>query len=131
MIPLFSYGTLRDAEYQQALFNRTYPTRPATLPGWRVVVADGGYFTAVADPAASTAGDLVALDDAGLAIADGWEGSHYARLRVRARDVNGEPADAWLYACPTTSREAPPPGVTALHARADVLAAIRVYLQTR
>jgi gamma-glutamylcyclotransferase (GGCT)/AIG2-like uncharacterized protein YtfP len=131
VIPLFAYGTLRDPEYQAALFGRTYPTRPATLSGWRVVVGDGGYFTVVADPAACTAGDLVALDDPGLAIADGWEGAHYARLTVRAHDADGTPGDAWLYVCPTTSRDAPPPGATALHARADVLAAIRAYVAVR
>lgn len=125
MIPVFSYGTLRDAEFQHALFGRTYPTRPATLPGWRVVVCEGGYFTVIADPSASTAGDLVALDRRALTIADGWEGTEYRRLRVRA-----DARDAWLYVRPTASLTSPPAGVTALHARADVLAAIRAYVRS-
>jgi gamma-glutamylcyclotransferase (GGCT)/AIG2-like uncharacterized protein YtfP len=126
MIPVFSYGTLRDAEYQFELFGRTYPTEPATLPGWRVVVCEGGYFTVVADPAAVAAGDLVALDRQALAIADGWEGPEYRRLRVRT-----DAGDAWLYVRPTSSLTPPPGGVTALHPREDVLAAIRAFVRTR
>lgn len=130
MIPVFSYGTLRDAEYQRELFGRAYPTHPASLPGWRVVVCEGGYFSVVVDPAGCIAGDLVALDERALAIADGWEGPEYGRQRVRANAADGKGTDAWLYVRPTASLSSPPAGTMAQHPRNDVLAAIRAYVRT-
>jgi len=129
VIPLFAYGTLRDGAYQRALFGRTFATASATLSGWRVVVGERGYFTVVADPSAHTTGDLVALDRRALALADGWEDG-YRRLQVRARDAAGNDRACWLYVRPTASLTSPPPGATALHPPAEVLAAIRAYVAT-
>jgi gamma-glutamylcyclotransferase (GGCT)/AIG2-like uncharacterized protein YtfP len=128
MIPLFAYGTLRSTAYQRALFDRDYPTRPATLAGWRVVVAEGGYFTVTPERRAIARGVLVELDAAALAIADEWEDvPTYERIRVRAHDVDRGPVDAWLYVRPTPLRTEPPPGALALHDDAAVLAAIRAF----
>ena len=124
MIPLFAYGTLRSAAVRAALFERPYPVRAATLRDWRVVVAETGYFTVVAEPGASLAGDLIELDDAGLARADAWEEAAYERITVRAEDA-GRRVEAWLYVRPTASRTPPPPGAFALHDEAAVLDAIR------
>lgn len=125
MIPLFAYGTLRDAGYQRALFGRSYPTRPATLAGRRVVIAENGYFTLIADPAAAVAGAVVELDRRALAIADRWEGASYRRRRVGAQVTGAGARVCWLYVRPSASLAAPSPEVTAVHARGDVLAAIR------
>ncbi len=50
MNEIFVYGTLGDPEYQLALYDRTLPTRPATLADWSVVVAESGYLTIVEEP---------------------------------------------------------------------------------
>jgi gamma-glutamylcyclotransferase (GGCT)/AIG2-like uncharacterized protein YtfP len=125
VIALFAYGTLRDPVYRLALFARDYPARPATVDGWRVVVAESGYFTVVADPHARTAGDLIELDAAGFFRADAWEEvPMYTRVRTQAHDATGV-VPCWLYVRPTTSSIEPPPGVTSMYDRAVVLAAIR------
>ena len=126
MIELFAYGTLRDSEYQQALFDRTLPTRPATLPDWLAVVAEGGYLTLVRAPGETVTGDLVTLDDAALAMADAWEEVPlYERLRVEARTADEVSVPAWVYVRPSASRERAPAGLLARHDRATVLAQIR------
>jgi len=123
---VFAYGTLRDAEYQRALFDRVLPVRPATLPGWLVVVAEGGYFTLVPAPGESVSGDLLTLDDDALALADAWEEVPlYERLCLEVRDANGAGVAAFVYVRPTASRERAPAGVLARHERDDVLAQIR------
>jgi gamma-glutamylcyclotransferase (GGCT)/AIG2-like uncharacterized protein YtfP len=128
MIEIFSYGTLRDPQYQRALFDCTMPTRPATLAGWQVVVHEGGFLTLVAAPGEVVSGDLVALDDDALAIADAWEEVPlYHRLRAEATTADGESVPCWVYVRPTDSRERPSPGELARHARRDVLARIRDF----
>lgn len=125
MIPLFAYGTLRDADGQEALFGRAVPARSATLDGWRVVVAENGYFTLVAEPGATVAGVLLELDAAALALADRWEEvPRYRRLRATAR-ADGEHVACWVYVMPTASRTPAPDGAFAAHDRERVLAAMR------
>ncbi len=124
VIELFAYGTLRDAEYRLALFARAIPVRPATLADWAVVIAESGYFTLVRTPGESVAGELLALDDAALALADAWEETVYERLRVEARDASGIIVPAFVYVRPTASRERAPAGMVARHERAEVLAQI-------
>jgi gamma-glutamylcyclotransferase (GGCT)/AIG2-like uncharacterized protein YtfP len=125
---LFAYGTLRDAEYQQALFGRALPTRPATLPGWYAVIAEGGYLTVVPAPGETLAGDLVSLDPAGLAIADAWEEVPlYERIRAEAIAAGGAAVPCWLYVRPSASRERAPAGMLARHDRSTVLAQIRAF----
>ena len=126
MSELFAYGTLRDREYQGALFDRTVPARPATLPGWRAVVADGGYLTIVPAAGDEVAGDLLTLDDAALAIADAWEDVPlYRRVGVAVRPADGTAVNAQVYVRPSDSRERAPAGILARHPREDVLAQIR------
>jgi gamma-glutamylcyclotransferase (GGCT)/AIG2-like uncharacterized protein YtfP len=124
---VFAYGTLRDPEYQQALFDCLLPTRPATLAGWIVVVAESGYFTVVAGPGESVHGDLVTLDAGQLALADAWEDTLYERRLVVACDAAGSPVPAFLYVRRSASRERPAPGTLARHERSEVLAAIRAF----
>jgi gamma-glutamylcyclotransferase (GGCT)/AIG2-like uncharacterized protein YtfP len=123
---LFVYGTLRDAEYQRALFGCEVPARPATLSGWLAVVAENGYFTIVRAAGETVSGDLVTLDDEQLALADTWEASEdvvYERLRIEAHDVTGA-IPAFVYVRPTESRERIEPGTLASKPRATVLAQI-------
>jgi gamma-glutamylcyclotransferase (GGCT)/AIG2-like uncharacterized protein YtfP len=128
VIEVFAYGTLRDPQYQRALFDCPMPTRPATLDGWMVVVAEGGFLTIVAAPGETVAGDLVALDEEALAVADAWEEVPlYARLRAEARSSDGEAIPCWVYVRPTDSRERPVEGMLARHARREVLARIRDF----
>ena len=126
MSELFAYGTLRDREYQEALFDRTVPARPATLPGWRTVVADGGYLTIVPAAGDEVTGDLLTLDDAALALADAWEEvPRYERVAVVVRTAEGSTVSAQVYVRPSDSRERAPEGILARHPRAHVLAQIR------
>jgi len=121
---LFVYGTLRDAEYQRALFGCEVPTHPATLPGWLAVVAETGYFTIVATPGETVNGDLITLDDEQLALADAWEDVDYERIRIQADDATGT-VPAFVYVRPTASRERIQPGTLSRHPRAIVLEQIR------
>jgi len=124
VIELFVYGTLRDAEYQRALFGCEVPARPATLAGWIAVVAETGYFTIVRAPGETVSGDLITLDDEQLALADAWEDVDYERLRIEARDAVGV-IPAFVYVRPTESRERIEPGTLATKPRATVLEQIR------
>ena len=130
MNELFAYGTLRDAEYQRALFGCDVPTRAATLPGWLAVVAETGYFTIVRVPGETVSGDIVTLDHAQLALADAWEGVEYKRLPIEAHDATGTVA-AFVYVRPTASRERTQPGTLAAHPRAQVVAQILSFRAER
>ena len=123
---MFAYGTLRDAEYRRALFERELPARPATLSGWCAVVADGGYLTLVRAADETVSGDLITVDDAALALADAWEEVPlYERHSVKAHDASGSGVLAFVYVRPTASGERAPAGMLARHERAEVLAHIR------
>jgi gamma-glutamylcyclotransferase (GGCT)/AIG2-like uncharacterized protein YtfP len=130
MIPLFVYGTLRDEEYQRALFDRVFPPIPARLTGWMVVVAESGYFTIVESAQAHVDGALLELDDAALALADRWEDVPVYERRNVIVDVAGKPRTAFVYVRKTALREPPPSGVLATHDREHVLAAIRACRRT-
>lgn len=132
MIEVFAYGTLRDPQYQQALFDATMPLRPATLPDWQIVVHEGGFLTLIRAPGEVVHGDLVLLDDEALAIADAWEEIPlYERLRVEARDAGGAPVPCWVYVRATGSRVRPAPGELARHSRREVLSRIRAFRLSR
>jgi gamma-glutamylcyclotransferase (GGCT)/AIG2-like uncharacterized protein YtfP len=132
MTELFAYGTLRDAEYQLALFDRTLPTRPATLRGWRTAFTPSGYLTLVRDEKASVSGALVTLDAAAREVADAWEEVPlYELCAVRARDEHGAEVACHTYVRPSESGEPAPPDALARFDRAAVLEAIRVFRATR
>ena len=107
-----------------------YRPVPPRCPGWVAVVAESGYLTVVRAPGESVRGDLIALDDAALALADGWEEVPlYERLRLEARRQRRRPR--WTASStfgPTASRERPARGgVRAPRPRARVLAEIRAF----
>lgn len=132
MIEVFAYGTLRDVQYQQALFDATMPMRPATLADWQIVLHEGGFLTLVHAPGEIVHGDLLLLDEEALGIADAWEEVPlYERLRVEACSATGEPVPCWVYVRATASRERPAPGVLARHNRRDVLSRIRAFRLSR
>jgi gamma-glutamylcyclotransferase (GGCT)/AIG2-like uncharacterized protein YtfP len=131
MIAVFAYGTLRDPEYQRELFGHELAMQPATLPGWMTVVAEGGYFTIVPAGGETVSGDLLELDDADIALADGWEEvPQYVRSIVDVVTADGAPAEAWVYVRPTESRERAPAGMFSLHDRSAVRVAIRAFRAT-
>ena len=93
---LFSYGTLRQAAVQQALFGRTLDEAPDALGGFRIdtiaieepdIVNLSGKATHLIlrrDEAATApiAGAALAIVAAELAAADVYEGHHYRRIAV-------------------------------------------------
>ena len=103
---LFSYGTLRQSEVQQALFGRAVPTTPDALPGFRLewvritdpsVVATSGSdrhpIIRRGAPRDSVPGACLELSDAELAAADAYEVDDYARASV----VLASGVEAWVY----------------------------------
>jgi gamma-glutamylcyclotransferase (GGCT)/AIG2-like uncharacterized protein YtfP len=105
---LFSYGTLRQANVQMALFGAELPTRAATLPGFDLdmieitdpaVIATSGssrhpilVFTGA--PNDFVLGSVLELTDEQLATADAYEVADYARSEVTLD--TGEKAWAYL-----------------------------------
>lgn len=110
---LFSYGTLRQAEVQRALFGREVPTAPDELPGFRLdwvqitdpaVVATSGSDThpiirrGTDDDA--VAGARLQLSDDELTAADAYEVDDYARTEV----ILSSGAQAWVYVAASDDR---------------------------
>lgn len=103
---LFSYGTLRQPEVQQALFGREVPTQVDALPGFRLewlhitdpsVVATSGSdrhpIIRRADPTDRVPGACLELTEDELAAADAYEVADYTRADVRL--ASGK--QAWVY----------------------------------
>ena len=103
---LFSYGTLRQPEVQQALFGREVPTRPDALPGFRLdwvritdprVVATSGSdrhpILRRGLASDSVPGSRLVLSASELAAADAYEVEDYARAAV----VLASGMRAWVY----------------------------------
>ncbi|MEV4738923.1 GDSL-type esterase/lipase family protein [Streptomyces sp. NPDC049555] len=112
---LFTFGTLRDAHVQTALFGRPVPSSPASLPGYATrplaitdpsVIATSGldvHLTLVRRIGAEVEGAVLHLTDAELAAADAYEVDDYARRRVVL--TSGENAWAYLDANPLRAAE--------------------------
>ena len=112
---LFSYGTLRQAQVQVALFGTELPTRAATLPRFDLemieitdpeVIATSGsnrhpilVFTGV--PNDLVLGSVLELTDEQLAAADAYEVAAYVRSEVTLE--SGE--KAWAYLPATRLKE--------------------------
>jgi len=97
-LPLFAYGTLRDAEYQRELFGRTYPMREAHIRGFVAIATETGYLAAVPRPSGRIDGALVDLDALGYEVADAWEDrAVYDRIEIEAIRADGGPERAFIY----------------------------------
>jgi gamma-glutamylcyclotransferase (GGCT)/AIG2-like uncharacterized protein YtfP len=128
---VFAYGTLRDREYQRALFGRELQMLPARLNDWMTVVAEGGFLSIVPTPGGWVDGDLLVVDDTTLAIADaGEEIPLYERVRLETEVAVGGAVTAWVYVRATASRVRPEPGALAEHSREHVLEQIRAFRAT-
>ena len=96
-VHLFSYGTLRHADVQQALFGRGLEGRADVLPGYRVgtvtitdpdAIETSGFATHLildptGDPADRVEGVVLTLSEAELAVADTYEDVAYRRIAAR------------------------------------------------
>ena len=103
---LFSYGTLRQPEVQEALFGRPLPTVPDSLPGYRlewllitdaaVIAKSGSDRHPILRKGAMTdsiPGAYLELSERELLAADAYEVDDYARTSVTL--ASG--VDAWVY----------------------------------
>ncbi|MFT4218034.1 MAG: gamma-glutamylcyclotransferase family protein [Micropruina sp.] len=103
---VFSYGTLRQENVQQALFGRPVVTVADTLPRYRldwltitdpeVIATSGSDRHPILRPGSVTdvvAGAYLELDDRELAQADAYEVDAY----VRAAVTLGSGTSAWVY----------------------------------
>ncbi|WP_394939666.1 gamma-glutamylcyclotransferase family protein [Psychromicrobium sp. YIM B11713] len=103
---LFSYGTLRQPEVQQALFGRSVPTISDALPGFvldEVLITDPEVIaTSGSDrhpilrrgsAGDSVAGAFLELTEEELGAADAYEVDDYARVSV----ILASGAEAWVY----------------------------------
>lgn len=102
-LPLFVYGSLRDAAVRRRVLRREHLTMcPATLQGWaRVMVRGFGYpFLVPAGPDAAIEGELMlALGAADYERLDEYEDTDsglYVRQRVVVEAGSG-PVGAWVY----------------------------------
>ena len=106
-VPLFSYGTLRQANVQMASFGRLLAGSPDALPRYakvmseitdpQVVAASGARLHPMAvetgDPADEVPGTLLLITAAELAAADTYEVSAYKRIEVVLKSGKR----AWVY----------------------------------
>jgi gamma-glutamylcyclotransferase (GGCT)/AIG2-like uncharacterized protein YtfP len=106
-VPLFSYGTLRQANVQMASFGRLPAGSPDALPRYaqvmieitdpQVVAASGARLhpmvVETGDPADEVPGTLLLITAAELAAADAYEVSAYKRIEVVLKSGKG----AWVY----------------------------------
>jgi hypothetical protein len=103
---LFSYGTLRQSDVQQALFGRAVPTVDDVLPGFRldvVVITDPAVVaTSGSDrhpilrrgrPGDAVDGAFLELTPGELAAADAYEVDDYVRVPVTLKSG----LSAWAY----------------------------------
>lgn len=103
---LFSYGTLRQPEVQQAVFGRALDGNSDEIVGYRieevtitdpaVIAASGSAIHPVLVPADDTVGihgTVFAVTDDELRAADRYEVADYTRVRVPLRSGD----DAWVY----------------------------------
>ena len=98
-VPLFSYGTLRQANVQMASFGRLLAGSPDVLPRYasamieitdpQVVAASGARF----HPMVVETGTLFLITSAELAAADAYEVSAYKRIEVVLKSGKS----AWVY----------------------------------
>jgi gamma-glutamylcyclotransferase (GGCT)/AIG2-like uncharacterized protein YtfP len=109
-VSLFSYGTLRQADVQLAIFGRLLEGRPDTLPGFalaplpitdpHVVATSGSAVHTIARrtgvPADLVHGVVFDINSAELAAVDAYEVDAYARIEVRL----GSGALAFIYVGP-------------------------------
>jgi hypothetical protein len=106
-VPLFSYGTLRQANVQMVSFGRLLQGSPDALPGYStvmikitdpdVVAKSGANYHPVVlktdNPSDEVPGILFLITEAELAAADVYEVSDYKRIRV----VLKSRTSAWVY----------------------------------
>lgn len=96
---LFVYGTLKNPELVRSLTGRTFPSRPARLPGWVLVPAErsaSGYPEVEPRPGSWVEGLLLeGLDESALRALDAYE-EGYVRRRVQVQLDHG-PVEAELY----------------------------------
>jgi hypothetical protein len=103
---LFSYGTLRQADVQQALFGRAVPTVDDVLPGYRldmvritdpaVIAASGSDRHPIlhrGEPGDVVDGACLELTPDELAAADAYEVDDYVRVAVTLKSG----LSAWAY----------------------------------
>jgi hypothetical protein len=104
---LFSYGTLQTRQVQLATFGRELQGEPDTLPGYvldrleikdpSVVATSGAAHHPIVRPSGNpgdaVAGTVLAISQAELDAADGYEVADYARILIRLRSGT----QAWVY----------------------------------
>jgi gamma-glutamylcyclotransferase (GGCT)/AIG2-like uncharacterized protein YtfP len=102
---LFSYGTLRDAPVQRAVFGRTitgtpdaitgYRLRPITISSQDAAAISGTDAHTILEPGdgPSIEGTVFAISADDLASCDAYESAEYTRIKVRLRLG----IDAWVY----------------------------------
>jgi gamma-glutamylcyclotransferase (GGCT)/AIG2-like uncharacterized protein YtfP len=107
LVPLFSYGTLRQENVQMASFGRLLAGSPDALPGYAsvtieitdpdVVAASGKKFhpmvVETGHPEDEVAGTPFLITEAELVAADAYEVSDYKRIEVVLKSGK----NAWVY----------------------------------
>ena len=130
MKPLFGYGTFRRTAWRNAILGADYPAQPATLRGYRRIACAAGYLSlreTLVD-VGLIHGALIALDEIGWLVADGWEEvPKYRRIDVVVNTMDG-PVEAAAYVCSDDTGSTPvDDDRLALITDADVEASIATF----
>jgi gamma-glutamylcyclotransferase (GGCT)/AIG2-like uncharacterized protein YtfP len=133
MLALFAYGTLCDPDYVRALFGRSFSMQPASVDGYVVVRADGGYLGAIPRAGGTVRGVVVALDARAYAVADEWEDlTVYERRTVEARlEGSSGVQRCFIYVRPDAAGPMRTDERLADRSRDEVLADIRTFVASR
>ncbi len=127
-LPLFAYGTLRDAEFLRELFGRTFSMQAARVRDFIVVRTATGYLAATPRTGSIVEGCIVAVDATVYPLADAWEDlTVYDRIAIDADLRDGTTRRCWMYVQPGAQGPAVTDGRASVHPRADVVAEIRRF----
>jgi gamma-glutamylcyclotransferase (GGCT)/AIG2-like uncharacterized protein YtfP len=99
-LPVFVYGTLLLAEIQRLITGKVFPSRPATLFGYRRGLVRGETYPSVEPDEGSTVEGLLlsGVDANSLRRLDAYEGQSYVRIQVPVRDeTSGQLTTCWLW----------------------------------
>ncbi|XOV77608.1 MAG: gamma-glutamylcyclotransferase family protein [Aestuariibacter sp.] len=124
--PFFVYGTLTHPEIREVLFNQVVEAQPATLLGWQRRMADDGYLFIVPDANSEVKGQIIALNQRQIALADMWEDvTRYHLETVNVQVTSGQAISAQTYTrAATVSGNRVEDNCIANHSISEIVAAI-------
>ena len=126
-IPLFTYGTIGDAEIFERLLQRPPQYQSARLKNYGLFVhPDNGYLFVKPQPSEIVAGHLIWIDHQELQLLDLWEDLPLYQRELLEIETNTESLKAFVYTQNDTKGDPPTP--TTLNDRKQVFDDIDEFL---